>query len=63
MIIGRTPSLTVLLPVDTRTLKAQPLFSGLASSYAALYQLNSFVVYKNLDASPILTSAGTEPIY
>jgi len=39
------------------------LFSGLTSAYAAFYQLNSFVVYKNLAGSPISTSAGTEPIY
>ena len=39
------------------------MFLGLTSAYAAFYRLNSFVVYKNLGASRILTSAGTEPIY
>jgi hypothetical protein len=51
------------LPALLRAFRRKRLFSGLTSAYAALYQLNSFVLYKNLGGSPILTSAGTEPIY
>ena len=61
--IGRTP-LPNSLTVRRHTCpQAQPLFSGMTSAYVVFYQLNSFVIYKNLGGSPILTSAGTEPTY
>ena|SRR5947207_702548 len=50
LIIGRTSFPNgLIVRRHTRALRqAQPLFSGLTPSYAALYRVNSFIVHKNL---------------